>query len=555
MAKISGGSGNDTLQGTSDNDTILGNGGNDALYGNDGNDSVDGGSGKDLLNGGAGNDIYAFSKGYGADTIEGSLGDRESDPIVFERGDVLKFGKGIKPSDIQLDIVAVEVEIEDWTETMYNLVLKIKGTSDSITIENYLTPHVKERGLIKFDDGTSWDFLNVYAKIRNDPDAAPFVAQYPAFLPGTEGNDYIVGTAANEYIEAFGGDDSIRAEGGDDTVLAGEGNNTVHGGGSDDWIEAGDGRDLLTGGGGDDTLVGNGGPDTIRGGAGNDVIDGIGYLQGEEGDDSLYTDGDSTLLGGIGNDYLTTYNDGTTSLLDGGDDNDRLTAYSRGDATLVGGLGDDYLSVEIGSTPLMLGGAGNDTLTAAEWIYVSGNVTVLDGGTGNDYYEGRMGIQHYVFDAGYGNDTIGMYPSWLPGIDQGPIEFGTGDAVSFGTGIDTADVSLDIVESSKTDIFDPSVVYPIWNLEVHFAGSTDSLTIEGYLTDDPASRGTLNFADGTVWDYDEVLARVADDAATAHFAQQTAALVDALASSAPAAAGGTAAQPLLAEQPVLLAAA
>jgi Ca2+-binding RTX toxin-like protein len=75
---LSGGNGNDILNGGVGKDTLSGGNGNDILNGNAGNDILTGGNGDDLLNGGAGNDIltggngadrFVLASGAGTDTL------------------------------------------------------------------------------------------------------------------------------------------------------------------------------------------------------------------------------------------------------------------------------------------------------------------------------------------------------------------------------------------------------------------------------------------------------------------------------------------------------
>ena len=75
---LSGGEGNDFLNGGADDDTLDGGEGNDFLNGYTGNDTIDGGTGDDRIFGGTGNDTitggdgidsFAFTDGWGVDTI------------------------------------------------------------------------------------------------------------------------------------------------------------------------------------------------------------------------------------------------------------------------------------------------------------------------------------------------------------------------------------------------------------------------------------------------------------------------------------------------------
>ena len=64
---LSGGNGDDLLDGTAGNDNLSGGNGKDILTGGAGNDILNGGNGKDELTGGTGNDI--LTGGNGSDTF------------------------------------------------------------------------------------------------------------------------------------------------------------------------------------------------------------------------------------------------------------------------------------------------------------------------------------------------------------------------------------------------------------------------------------------------------------------------------------------------------
>ncbi len=73
-----GGGGNDILDGRAGNDVLSGGGGNDRLIG---------GTGNDVLSGGTGSDVFAFSAGWGSDTITDFT--RKQDKIEFSGVDGL----------------------------------------------------------------------------------------------------------------------------------------------------------------------------------------------------------------------------------------------------------------------------------------------------------------------------------------------------------------------------------------------------------------------------------------------------------------------------------
>ncbi|WP_317845865.1 calcium-binding protein, partial [Pseudomonas savastanoi] len=115
-----GGLGNDVLNGNASDDYLLGLSGNDRLYGGQGNDVLTGGGGNDYLAGGDGSDTYDFNAGDGQDTIFNADTDAEGSKV-----DVIRFGSGIAVNDVVV------------TRNYYDLVLKIKGSSDSVTVQSY----------------------------------------------------------------------------------------------------------------------------------------------------------------------------------------------------------------------------------------------------------------------------------------------------------------------------------------------------------------------------------------------------------------------------------
>ena len=155
---LDGGDGNDTLSGLGGNDTLFGGAGNDILYGGDGNDILAGGAGTDTLEGGAGADTYRFARGDGADTISA-----RSD-------DFLEFGAGIAPADVVFA-----------KGSGSNLVMKISGTTDQITFNQWATSDTYKVNRVTFADGTVWTLADIKAR--------------PIVVNGTEGIDTLTGMA------------------------------------------------------------------------------------------------------------------------------------------------------------------------------------------------------------------------------------------------------------------------------------------------------------------------------------------------------------------------
>jgi Ca2+-binding RTX toxin-like protein len=117
-------------------------------------------------------------------------------------------------------------------------------------------------------------------------------------------------------------------------------------------------------------------------------------------------DGNNDTLSGLGGNDVLNGGGGNDSLF-GGDGRDDLTGGTGGDF-LDGGIGDDVLN----------GGSENDTLSGGD-----GNDS-LTGGTGNDSLQGGLGNDTYVFQEGFGFDTV--FESTNSGNDR--VEFGSGIA-------------------------------------------------------------------------------------------------------------------------------
>ncbi|MDO9434616.1 calcium-binding protein, partial [Hydrogenophaga sp.] len=185
---LKGGDGHDRLNGGADNDYLQGNAGDDTLHGGTGNDVLIGGTHDGYWNTfrGAGSDTYLFDLGDGQDTVY-------DHDISAGNLDKLVFGSGIRSQDVTLVRTAEQ-----------NLVLKINGTTDQVTITSYFHDDADGPGVgagqieeIRFDDGTSWDFTHVKAMAQpqaagrkaamgsnTDPSASALTVEALAGSPG-----------------------------------------------------------------------------------------------------------------------------------------------------------------------------------------------------------------------------------------------------------------------------------------------------------------------------------------------------------------------------------
>jgi Ca2+-binding RTX toxin-like protein len=173
-------------------------------------------------------------------------------------------------------------------------------------------------------------------------------------------------------------------------VYAGSGNdrvnNTVP---IDSSIFGGLGNDYLEGGYRNDSLFGGQGSDTLVGRNGDDTLrgqEGSDLLYGGRGADELFGfDGNDWLVGGFGDDYLQ--GDAGNDVLRGQDGDDQLVGLD-GHDHLYGESGNDVLAGQNGND-LLVGGTGDDH---------------LQGNTGNDLLNGNE--DNDTINAGPGNDTV-----------------------------------------------------------------------------------------------------------------------------------------------------
>lgn len=427
--KISGATSDDIILSGEGDDTIYGGNGYDRILGEQGNDTIDGGAGNDILDGGTGNDkivgcsgddTYFFDFGYGQDTLsEGGYGET-TDRVVF--------GKGIKAEDL--------IVSKDGSD----MILSFNGMDDTIRIINQYFKKNFQIETYEFADGTILtvdDLLNTPLHIHGEGTINDNQTSF-----GTWSN-YLYGSDNNDTINANAGDDHLFGYGGNDELNGGEGN---------DILDGGTGDDKLNGRKGDDTYIFNlgYGHDTINEENYNGINDKVIFGKGLKAEDLIvskdgydmivsFKDIDDTLR--ITSQYYKQgfqvekyeFADGTILTIDDllnkpshihgeGTINDNQSSFGTRSNYLYGSEKNDTINANAGDDHLY-GYGGNDELNGSD------GDDILDGGTGDDKLNGGRGDDTYIFNLGYGNDTINE-----------SISNSINDKVVFGEGIKPEDI-------------------------------------------------------------------------------------------------------------------
>ena len=527
--------------------------GNDIITGYWNNDIIEGSAGSDLMRGLGGSDTYRFSRGFGQDIIEESIGS------VFEdEPDIIAFLEGIPSTSIKLLKVGNDLQIS------------VSGTTDTLTVKG----HFNSSGynaieMITFSDGVKLDKQEIAVKAVQSQ--------------STVGNDIITGTSSIDNLDGGLGNDILRGGDGsdvygfaigfgqdtieetvdyvlnpdDDKVIFGtgltsakallsrNGNDLVIGfqsstdfvtikgqfshsayfpGWNDielftfadgvSWSDSQIRERLINGSQtvGNDTITGYWTNDIIEGGAGNDLMRGLGgsdtyrFSHGfgqdviEEGIDNVYEDIPDTVEFGtnIQPSEMIFRASGQDLLITIAGTTDRLTIR-------------DHFS-NYGYNAIELFKFANGTVfdsAAVDALAIEGQVSIgsdningtpradlIDGRAGNDLLRGLAGADNYIFGRSYGQDTI---------QDNGDGWSNVADKVTFRSGILPTDLRM----SRLGD-----------DLNIKIAGTADQLTVKEQFVNtlpngfNPNRIETFNFADGTSWTAANVDLRVLQSAGT-----------------------------------------
>ncbi|WP_439548559.1 beta strand repeat-containing protein, partial [Falsiroseomonas sp.] len=427
------------------------NGGNDAFNGSDLADTLDGGAGADTLLGGSGADT--LRGGTGNDALDGG---GEADRFIYEAGDgddtISTAGFDFDVNDRLL--LGAGITTADVTVTQENgtdFLLAIAG-GGSIRLAGSLASALARVDFVEFADGTVWTQANLLAR-------------------------------------------SMLANSGNDSFYGDENDNTLDGGAGGDTLLAGVGADTLDGGTGNDSLLGGAGNDVFLYdlGDGNDTINDFSFDSPSHDrlvlGAGILTSQVTVAQGGAGDDFILTMPDGSTVtlLISLTNSFGRIEEVEFADGTtwdqaallarsIVDNAGHDAFSGDEFDNPLA-GGAGNDTISA------NSGADSITGGTGNDLLLGAYGADRYYYALGDGSDTI----------SDSAIGDSSTDRLVLGAGILTSHVAVSQADGGSDFV-------------LTLAGGA-TIRLDGGLGQAENRIEEVEFADGTIWDHAELLAR------------------------------------------------
>jgi Ca2+-binding RTX toxin-like protein len=236
---LSGGEGNDQLQGSCYGERIAGGTGADRLYGNAGNDILDGGPGSDLLAGGKGDDILIYSD------------DRQWTGrylIAYNAGSPGHWGSHSRKR------LQGKLNSHDYFDGGDGIdTLQGTSGSDTLFLDDDFSPSPMSQGprlagIERFDMGPGDDIVDLTSR-RYD----------------YNGNVQMDGGSGNDTLWGGSGDDRLNGDSGNDELFGGWGNDRLTGGLGDDQLDGWQGDDdyHFAAGDGHDTIRERGGKDTL----------------------------------------------------------------------------------------------------------------------------------------------------------------------------------------------------------------------------------------------------------------------------------------------------
>jgi Ca2+-binding RTX toxin-like protein len=503
-----GGAGQDTLTGGAGNDLLQGNAGDDTLVAGTSNDKLQGGAGDDVLvlganltaadqiDGGADTDTLRLSGNYAAGVVFTATTLTNVEQITLAAGNSYKLtlADANNTSALAIDgsalLAGQALTVIGTAETASSLRATggagddlltggagsdtLKGGDGNDTFTTGAGNDVVEGGagndtialaanltaLDQIDGGDGNDTVTLSGNYSAGVVLAATTLQNVETLTLAAGNSYKLtlddatnGTGLTVNAGALAAAAALTLDGSAETsaaltAIGGAGNDAITGGSGNDTITAGAGTDKLGGGAGSDIFVLAGNltaADQIDGGSDQDKLTLSGnYSAGIVFSATTLTNVEDIELA-AGNSYKFTLNDAS----------DTSTLTFNGSALLAGQVLTVNGAAETASALFLTGGAGNDVLTGG------GGSDVLKGGDGNDTL--ATGAGNDVVDGGIGNDTIALAAN-LTALDQ----------IDGGAGNDTVTLSGDY---SAGLVFTATTLINVETITLA-AGSSYNLTLD-----------------------------------------------------------------------------
>ncbi|MEH2312953.1 MAG: calcium-binding protein [Nostoc sp.] len=359
-------------------DVINGQGGDDIIDGKSGNDLLRGGAGNDTLIGGVGNDTLNVEFSTGNNLLLGGTGKDVLDAGATSGNNLLSGGDG--NDSLSASYLT--------TNDGYNYIpSSSNNTLDGGAGDDYLTAQSPSGGNNSLSGGDGNDYLST----------SGFHFHREFFSFSSSGNNTLDGGAGDDTLNAeyssgnnllFGGDgnDSLSISGyltdEGDYYYPSLGNNTLIGGAGDDYLRAdfSTGNNFLSGDDGNDsfslsttnTLAIDLVTQTVDGGTGDDLLS-FYRLDMERSVSTISTFNPTTNTGSItAGKYRVSYKNIEQLYISGADSDDNI----------VGGSGNDTLSTGSGGKDTIDGGTGNDLLSV-NYYNTSGGITTTFNATTN----------------------------------------------------------------------------------------------------------------------------------------------------------------------------
>ncbi len=512
----------------------------DRLYGTPGAEVFDGKGGNDYENGDGGGDTFIFNQGYGA--LEVDETDTAANP-----NNTLQFGAGISPSDVSVSATPAGA-----------YVLTIGSSGDQVTLDRMAFDPTSGVQRVTFADGTVWTAQDIV----NHANAGQ------AYI-GTTGDDFLAGGSGSDTFDGLGGNDIEQGGGGNDTfyfnqgygsleisefdpspaannvLVLGEGitpsdvslsldsngdviltignngdqvildcQNFQDGDGvqavkfADGTVWSGQqlyvpnlsvspGFDAIYGTAGADVIDGQGGGDAISGDGGGDTIvfnPGYGQMSIAEFDASANPDNVLQLGSGIAPGDVSVSSDGTSIFLTVGTNGDSVFLYQMLSNPTAG---IQFIEFADGTTwskqdvlnmvaaGLIAGTPGSDQLIGTP------GADTFDGKGGSDYEEGDGGNDTFLFNAGYGQLQI----------NEQDTSTSANNVLQFGASIAASDVKVSIVQRATGE------AQYVYDVVLTVGTNGDQVTLLNMASDSTSGVQKVEFADGTVWSRQDIIAQ------------------------------------------------